>query len=85
MRQRIVGSHTPPCHRRMVITTLSSMFCLATLQRETWGGGKGDGGNVGQLPCCSQIETSTVSTNANVTGSNGTNINQPGPVLTYKF
>ena len=21
MRQRILGSHTPPCHRRMVITT----------------------------------------------------------------
>ena len=31
MRQRILGSHTPPCHRRMVITTLSSMFCLAAL------------------------------------------------------
>ena len=28
-RQRILGSHRPPCHRRMVITTLSSMFCLA--------------------------------------------------------
>ena len=26
MRQRILGSHTPLCHRRMVITTLSSMF-----------------------------------------------------------
>ena len=24
----------PPCHRRMVITTLSSMFCLAALQRK---------------------------------------------------
>ena len=33
MRQRILGSHTPPCHARMVITTLSSMFCLAALQR----------------------------------------------------
>ena len=33
MRQRILGSHTPPCHRHMVITTLSSMFCLAALQR----------------------------------------------------
>ena len=33
MRQRILGSHTPPCHKRMVITTLSSMFCLAALQR----------------------------------------------------
>ena len=32
MRQRILGSHTPPCHRRMVIITLSSMFCLAALQ-----------------------------------------------------
>ena len=28
-----MGSHTPPCHRRMVITTLGSMFCLAALQR----------------------------------------------------
>ena len=34
MRQRILGSHTPPCHRHMVITTLSSMFCLAALQRK---------------------------------------------------
>ena len=34
MRQRILGSHTPPCHRRMVITTLNSMFCLAALQRK---------------------------------------------------
>ena len=32
MRQRILGSHTPPCHRRMVITTLFSVF-LAALQR----------------------------------------------------
>ena len=24
MRQRKLGSHTPPCHRRMVITTLFS-------------------------------------------------------------
>ena len=32
MRQQILGLHTPPCHRRMVITTLSSMFCLAALQ-----------------------------------------------------
>ena len=28
MRQRILGSHTPLCHGRMVITTLSSMFAL---------------------------------------------------------
>ena len=34
MRQPILGSHTPPCHRRMVITTLSSMFSLAALQRK---------------------------------------------------
>ena len=32
MRQRILDSHTPPCHRRMVITTLFSVF-LAALQR----------------------------------------------------
>ena len=31
MRQTILGSHTPPCHRRRVITTLFSVFsrCLA--------------------------------------------------------
>ena len=34
MRQRKLGSHTPPCHRRMVITTLFSVF-LAALQRRT--------------------------------------------------
>ena len=32
MRQRKLGSHTPPCHRRIVITTLFSVF-LAALQR----------------------------------------------------
>ena len=32
MRQRKLGSHTPPCHRRMVITTMFSVF-LAALQR----------------------------------------------------
>ena len=32
MRQRNLGSHTPPCHRRMVITTLFSVL-LAALQR----------------------------------------------------
>ena len=32
MRQRILGLHTPPCHRRMVISTLFSVF-LAALQR----------------------------------------------------
>ena len=34
MRQRILRSHTPPCHMHMVITTLSSMFCLVALQRK---------------------------------------------------
>ena len=32
MRQRKLGSHTPPCHRRMVITTLFSVL-LAALRR----------------------------------------------------
>ena len=32
MRQRKLGSHTPPCHRRMVMTTLFSVL-LAALQR----------------------------------------------------
>ena len=32
MRQRKLGSHTPPCHRRMVITTLFSVL-HAALQR----------------------------------------------------
>ena len=32
MRQRILGWHTPPCHRRMVITTLFNVL-LAALQR----------------------------------------------------
>ena len=32
MRQRILGSHTPPCHRRMVITTQFNVLpcCTAT-------------------------------------------------------
>ena len=29
MRQRKLGSHTPPCHRRMVITTLFSVLLAA--------------------------------------------------------
>ena len=32
MRQRKLGSHKPPCHRRMVITTLFNVM-LAALQR----------------------------------------------------
>ena len=34
MRQRILGSHTPPCHRRMVITTQFNV-CLVALQSTT--------------------------------------------------
>ena len=34
MRQRILGSNTHPCCRRMVITTLISMFCLVAVQRK---------------------------------------------------
>ena len=49
MRQRILGSHTPPCHRRMVITTLSSMFCLAALQRKPDQCQRFDGGGGGVL------------------------------------
>ena len=30
MRQRILGSHTPPCHRRMVITTRFSVLPCCT-------------------------------------------------------
>ena len=30
MRQQILGSHTPPCHRRMVITTLFSVLPCCT-------------------------------------------------------
>ena len=37
MRQRILSPHKCPCHRCMVITTLSSMFCLAALQRRKRG------------------------------------------------
>ena len=32
MRQLKLGSHTPPCHKRMVVTTLFSVL-LAALQR----------------------------------------------------
>ena len=34
MRQRKLGSHTPPCHRRMVITTLFSVQGGAMRQRK---------------------------------------------------
>ena len=48
MRQRKLGSHTPPCHRRMVITTLFNVM-LAALQRRpvlyhTRSFGQGGGG-----------------------------------------
>ena len=33
MRQRVLGSHTPPCHRRMVITTQFSVLpCYTAAQ-----------------------------------------------------
>ena len=44
MRQRILGSHTPPCHRRMVITTqfnvseCALLHCSADLFSTTLGG-----------------------------------------------
>ena len=62
MRQRKLGSHTPPCHRRMVITTLFSVFLVALQRRPVlyhrlgvcvWGGGGGF--NMGDLhsgPSC---------------------------------
>ena len=52
MRQRKLGSHTPPCHRRMVITTLFSVL-LAALQRRPLprGGGRCEGApGVRRLP-----------------------------------
>ena len=30
MRQRILGSHTPPCHKRMVITTQFNVLPCCT-------------------------------------------------------
>ena len=36
-RQRKLGSHTPPRHRRMVITTLFSVFLAALLPLGRWG------------------------------------------------
>ena len=44
MRQRILGSHTPPCHRRMVITTQSSMFALLHYRANQLGMEGGGGG-----------------------------------------
>ena len=38
MRQRKLGSHTPPCHRRMVITTLFSVLLAALQRRPVLGG-----------------------------------------------
>ena len=52
MRQRILGLHTPPCHRHMVITTLSSMFCLGALQHKPDQGRGGEGGGLGMSPSC---------------------------------
>ena len=39
MRQRILGSHTPPCHRRMVITTQFNVLPCCTAAQTRWGGG----------------------------------------------
>ena len=50
MRQRILGSHTPPCHRRMVITTQFSVLpCCTAAQtsfvplQAAFDGGRGRG------------------------------------------
>ena len=40
MRQRKLGSHTPPCHRRMVITT---MFSVTRVPQSQGGGGGATG------------------------------------------
>ena len=37
MRQRKLGSHTPPCHRRMVITTLFSVLSVGGGRGSRWG------------------------------------------------
>ena len=52
MRQRILGSHTPPCHRRMVITTqFNVLHCCTAAQSSSvprgWGRGGGGGGGSG--------------------------------------
>ena len=39
MRQRILGSHTPPCHRRMVITTQFNVSISVLLHTYPEGGG----------------------------------------------
>ena len=51
LRQRILVSHTPLCHRRMVITTQFSVLpCCTAAQTSSvplqvaWGGGGGSGG-----------------------------------------
>ena len=58
MRQRKLGSHTPPCHRRMVITTLFNVM-LAALQRSPVGAGLGGGGGRGQLEGAGGLQTPT--------------------------
>ena len=44
MRQRILGSHTPPCHRRMVITTQFTTQLLIVLWLWPSEEGRGEGG-----------------------------------------
>ena len=43
MRQRILGSHTPPCHRCMVITTQFNVLPCCTALVRGGGGGLGSG------------------------------------------
>ena len=43
MRQRILGSHMPPCHRRMVITTQFNVLPCCTAAQTSSGTGGGGG------------------------------------------
>ena len=63
MRQRKLGSHTPPCHRRMVITTLFNVM-LAALQRA---GSVGGGGGGAQAPLSSPCPPSNHTITINLT------------------
>ena len=49
MRQRILGSYTPPCHRRMVITTQFNVSSCCTRALTSSGGFLGGGGG---CPAC---------------------------------
>ena len=61
MRQRKLGSHTPPCHRRMVITTL--FIALGAMRQRKLGshrrcGGGGDYG-MAQLVAARRLRLAT--------------------------